>query len=76
MYAKEIDFVAMKQHEKIYIQVSSNIEDETTFQREVTPLLEIRDAYPKILLANTNQDPYTYEWIQIIDIAQWLLGTP
>ena len=61
MYEKEIDFIAMKQHEKIYFQVSYAIEDETTFQREVRSFLKIKDAYPKILLANTNQDPYTYE---------------
>ena len=53
-YKKEIDFVAIRRSEKLYIQVSDNISDEKTFQREVGSLLQIKDAYPKILLARTD----------------------
>lgn len=72
LYDKEIDFVAVKNGAKQYIQVSDDISRSETFQREINPLLSIRDAYPKILLAQIRHDPMQYEGIQIIDLAQWL----
>lgn len=74
LYNTEIDFVAMKRNEKIYIRVSDNIEDEKTFNREVNSLLKIKDAYPKMLIARTKHNNYLYEGIQIYDIARWLIG--
>lgn len=72
LYRKETGFVAMKRNEKIYLRVSDNISDEKEFLREVSALLQIRDAYPKLLIARTGHDEYQYEGIKIVDIADWL----
>lgn len=73
LYHKEIDFVAMKGGEKLYIQVSDDISAESTFRREIEPLLQIRDAYPKILLARTRNEETDYEGVRIVDIPRWLM---
>ena len=76
LYKKEIDFVAIKRNEKLYIQAASSIDDPDTFRREVDPLLKIKDAYPKMILTRTRQEAYQYEGVQIIDVADWLLKEP
>ena len=71
---KEVDFVAKKREAQIYIQVSDNISDEKTFEREYSPLLAIRDAYPKMIIARTHHETYDYKGVQVVDICRWLRG--
>ena len=72
LYKSEIDFVALKRDEKLYIQVADNLADEKTFQREVKPLLSVHDAYPKLLIARTRHEAYQYEGVRIVDFSKWL----
>ena len=74
LYDKEIDFVAIKNNKRIYIQVSDDISKQETFDREVSPLLSIRDSYPKMLIARTKKSEEDYKGIAVIDIAEWLLS--
>ena len=73
LYNKEIDFVAMKKDKQVYIQVSENISDSKTMEREINPLLSIKDGYKKMIITRLNHESFLQEGIEVIDIADWLL---
>lgn len=71
---KEIDFVAIKQNEKIYVQVTPEIKSEKTQKREYEQLLEIRDNYPKYVVMADNFAGGNYEGIKRMNIVDFLLS--
>ncbi len=70
----EVDFVAVRQNEKIYVQVTLKIDSEKTEKREYERLLEIRDNYPKYVLRTDEFAGGNYEGIQTMHAADFLLS--
>lgn len=71
----EIDFVAERQNEKLYVQVTQEIRSEKTAKREYEHLLEIRDNYPKYVLTTDAFAGGNYQGIRTMHIADFLLST-
>lgn len=71
---KEVDFVAIKDGIKTYIQVCDDISRHETKNRETAQLIAIKDAYPKIIIARTKHPESQIEGVRIIDIARWLIS--
>lgn len=73
LYQKEINFVAMREKEKLYIQVTDEIEEEDKLAKALSPLRAIKDFYPKLLIANTGKDEFDVDGIRILDLTKWLM---
>lgn len=71
----EIDFVATRQNEKVYAQVTQEIKSEKTEKREYHRLLEIHDNYPKYVLTTDEFAGGNYEGIKTMHIADFLLSS-
>lgn len=70
----EIDFVAERQNEKLYVQVTQEIRTEKTERREYERLLQIKDNYPKYVLRTDLFADGNYEGIKTMHIADFLLS--
>ena len=70
----EVDFVAEKPDEKLYIQVTETMEGETTRARELRPLQLISDNYEKIVLSMDKSYIKSYDGIKSLNIIDFLLG--
>lgn len=69
----EIDFVAIKNNERIYVQVAISIKDENTRKRELSAFDEIEDHYPKYIITNDDED-YSEKGIKWLNIKDFLLS--
>ena len=68
----EIDFVCEKMFEKIYIQVTESINDETTRERELRPFRLINDNYEKIILTMDKNMLSDIEGVKVLSIVEWM----
>lgn len=69
----EVDFVAQKNGVLTYFQVTADMTNESTFEREMTPLRNIKDNYEKIVLTLDKFSVGNYEGIKVIHLIDWLL---
>lgn len=70
----EVDFVAQNSKGTAYFQVALSVRDEKTLERELRPLMSIRDHYPKVILTMDDDPEAQYDGIRRINARDWLLG--
>lgn len=69
----EVDFVAEKPNEKIYVQVTESMQSPETRERELKPLRAIKDNYEKIVISMDRDYINSYDGIKAINLTDWLL---
>ena len=69
----EIDFIAEKDGDKEYYQVSASVLDPNTFEREIEPLRRVHDNYPKYIVT-MDEITSNNEGIKQINVIDFLLG--
>ena len=70
----EVDFVAMNNKKILYFQVSATVRDTKTLERELKPLQNINDHYPKFILTLDEDPEVDYDGIRKVNALDWLLG--
>ena len=69
----EVDFIATKADDKLYVQVTESMTSETVRTRELAPLMKIRDNYEKIILSLDTGLENSFEGIKSLNVLEWLL---
>ena len=69
----EVDFAARKDDRIYYFQVTASMVEETTFEREITPLKNINDNYPKTIITLDRFTLGNYDGIEVVNAIDWLL---
>ena len=72
--SQEIDFIAKRNNEYTYIQVTAGMTEEPTFNREILPLKNIRDNYEKVILTLDEYTPGNYDGIKVVNVLDWLIN--
>jgi len=72
---KEIDFIAEKKSEKLYIQVAYKLESEQTVEREYSVLLSIKDQYPKFVVSMDTLWKESVEGVKHFHVSDFLQNT-
>ena len=73
LYGKEVDFVCEKAGQRVYVQVTESMLEETTKTRELAPLQSIKDSFPKVIIVRQGSYPPDIDGIRIIYAANFLL---
>lgn len=71
--AGEIDFVATKDEQTVYIQVTDDMRDEATRERELKSLRAVKSAFPKVVIVRSGDYPTDYDGIRVIKLVDFLL---
>lgn len=69
----EVDFIATRADDKLYIQVTESMTNENTRRRELAPLQKIKDNYEKIVLSLDTGMDTSYDGIKSLNLIDWLI---
>ncbi|EFM46631.1 hypothetical protein HMPREF0580_0678 [Mobiluncus mulieris ATCC 35239] len=74
IYGQEIDFVAIKDSERLYIQATDDMPTPATQERELAPLRTLRDSYPKLIVTRKPQVVTDFAGIRVVSARDFFLG--
>lgn len=69
----EVDFIATRADDKLYVQVTESMTNEDTQRRELAPLQKIKDNYEKIVLSLDTGMDTSYDGIKSLNLIDWLI---